>query len=162
MNVVCTRVGRGNPSVARYEYDGMSGGHRPLVSYDHSGIPVFHNQNLFCVIVFMKRNGLSSRQNLRENKEIFCVSVFPVELNDERHTAQRTRAVEKLLAVTLLQNQWLGGNNVSVRGLGRVRGGMIFGAHRNCRCRQHKSEYENTLPHDNPPFHFFKLWLQRF
>src|ERR1035438_282356 len=141
MNVLCTRIGRGNPSVARYEYDGMSCGHRPLVSHDHSGIPVFHNQDLFRVIVLMKWNGLSSRQGLRENKEILRVAVLSVELNDEGQTAQRTRAVDKLLPVPILQNQWLGESGGGVRGLGRIRGGMTFGAHRNWRCRQYKNEH---------------------
>jgi hypothetical protein len=51
---------------------------------------------------------LSSRQGFGENEKILRIPVLAVQFDGERQAAQRTRAVDKVLAVALLQNERAG------------------------------------------------------
>src|SRR5690348_1040643 len=106
--------------------------------------------------MLMKRDGLSSRQGLGENEEILSVSDLAVQLDDKWQAAQRTRVVDEVIAVTLLENERVGRGTALRSRRGRVWSGVLFSAHNYPDGSRRKNKQQNIFAHGIP----FWIWFQ--
>src|SRR5260370_25002861 len=108
MNVLFASICSRSPGVGRYEADGTGPRHRPLVSNDARGTSFFQEEDLFRVVVLVKRDSLPRCHGLGQNEKILSVPVLAVELDGERPAASRTRPPHEVITVTFLQNERAG------------------------------------------------------
>jgi len=79
-----------------------------LVSNDNCGTSFFNEEDLFRVVVFMKRDSLPRCHGVGKNEKILRVTVSAIELDGEWPASSRTSAAHKVFAVTFLQNERAG------------------------------------------------------
>ena len=78
---------------------------RQIIREWREAYPNLEDENLLCVVVLVKRDGLPWRHRLRHHEEVLCVPVLPIELDAVRPATSWTRPTHEVLAVTLLQNE---------------------------------------------------------
>ena len=79
-----------------------------LVSDNDAGTRIFKQENLFSIVMLVKRDRLIGRQGLGKYKEIFGLAELAIDLNCERNASERARPVYQPIAVIFLEDQWGG------------------------------------------------------
>jgi len=73
-----------------------------LVPDNDAGTGVFKQENLFSIVMLVKRNRLVGCQGLGKHKEIFGFPELTINLNCERNPSERTCAVYQVITLLLL------------------------------------------------------------